>query len=296
MLSAQRIKQLAREVGFHDCGIAKARPLHDFSLQLDDWLAGGHAGTMDYLRRNAEKRTDPAQLLPGAQSVVSLLLSYKPTQTLSQPPLLARYAYGEDYHTRIRPMLRQLAEHMLAEQPNQDTKLCIDTVPISDKLWAREAGLGWIGRNTLLVHPLYGSFCHLAEIVTTAQFDLYDTPIEPRCGNCKLCVEACPHTALMQAPHGTYLDAPRCRSYQTIESVQAPAGASDGGKHDPASDYLFGCDLCQLACPYNSQSPTMRTITDDDLVLARRLTSAHGDEFVRLAQSTALSRVRYKNE
>ena len=233
---------------------------------------------------------------------------------------IAQYAYGEDYHERIKRMLYQLIAAIRQRYPDFEAKPCVDTVPISDKQWARRAGLGWIGRNTLLVNPSLGSYCNIGELVTSYPADRYDTPLENGCGDCRACADACPNHALSERransfdmpsqsmvttegsnkalTHSTIqafkhsqiplLDANRCASYHTIENR---AEALPPDIH--LSGYAFGCDICQLVCPYNQTAAVRYTLTDERKSQLEALADADPAAFRRATKHTALSRIRH---
>ena len=293
-LSAALVKQVARAVGFDACGIAEARPLAEEDFGLDTWLALGCHADMRYMAEHRDLRHDPRLLVPGARSVVSLLLGYKPSQRLSATPRIAQYAYGEDYHERVKRLLYQLIAAVREVRPDFDARPFVDTAPISDKLWAARAGLGWIGRNTLLVNPELGSYCFIGELVTSAAFDHYDTPMPNGCGTCRRCLAACPNHALVDDDGTsvdnprTHLSAPRCASYHTIEnrSAQLPADIKLFG-------YAFGCDCCQLVCPYNLAAAVRYPLTADRRAALESLPEADEPTFRHFAKHSALNRVKY---
>lgn len=287
-LSADLVKQAARAVGFDACGIAEARPLAEEDFGLDAWLALGCHADMRYMAEHRDLRHDPRLLVPGARSVVSLLLGYKPSQQLSATPRIAQYAYGEDYHECVKRMLYQLIAAVREVRPDFDARPFVDTAPISDKLWAAKAGLGWIGRNTLLVNPVLGSYCFIGELVATASFDSYDAPIENRCGDCRRCVDACPNHALMPSSQGCSVNANACASYHTIENraAQLPADLKLSG-------YAFGCDCCQLACPYNRDAEVRYQLSEERLEQLKQLSDADEPTFKHFAKHSALNRVKY---
>lgn len=287
ILSAKYIKACALRVGFHDCGIARAKALEGFREHLDHWLDSGHHGTMAFMEEHREKRSNPQELLPDARSVISLVLSYKPTQTLSCETKIATYAYGKDYHERIKSLLFQLIAAIRESYPDFEAKPCVDTVPISDKWWARQAGLGWIGNNTLLIHPRYGSFVNLAELVTTAEADHYDVPLESRCDDCTLCQQACPNGALRTHDGVPMLDARSCTSYNTIENR---ADSLPSQLH--TRGYVFGCDICQNACPFNRQTPPMRDISDEQIASLSKLIDSDEATFKKLTKHSAMNRIK----
>lgn len=238
MLDSDEVKRLAVEAGFDACGIAEAEPLSDDEYPLRSWLAKGwHAG-LSYMERNVETRMDPRRLVDGARSVICCVSAYPPPDD-SDRGGVAAYARHRDYHREIKDMLFALRQHLGIE-----AKVCCDTVPISDKHWAARAGLGWIGRHTLLVTPQWGSWVNLGELVTPEPCTHYDKPIPSPCHGCNLCVEACPNHAL--APVGApMLNALRCTArYTTHHPEPLPEGLDSHG-------YTLGCDLCQIVCPHS---------------------------------------------
>jgi len=322
-LSSSFVKEAAIRVGFDACGIAVASPLTEEEWGYEEWLRRGYQADMAYMEQHRDKRSDPTLLVPGARSVIVLLSGYKPSQTMQDcvsGARIAQYAYGEDYHERIKRMLFQLIAAIRQRYPDFEAKPCVDTVPISDKQWARRAGLGWIGRNTLLVNPVLGSYCNIGELVTPSPADLYDKPIENRCGNCHACVAACPNHALSESRANSFvlpsqsmvttegsnkalthshinelthsniplLDANRCASYHTVEN-RAEALPPD----IRLSGYAFGCDICQLVCPYNQTAEVRYILTDERKAQLEALADADSTTFKRLTKHTALSRIRH---
>lgn len=237
MLNSVEIKRSAREVGFDDCGVARADALTDREYPLREWLRRGWQGNLTYMERNVDMRLNPRLLVPGAQTVICCVSTYPPPDNVGGT---AAYARTRDYHKDVKQMLFALCEKLCIEG-----KCCCDTVPISEKHWAARAGLGWIGRNTLLVTPRWGSWVNLGEVVTTEKCDLYDAPFEASpCAACGRCIEACPNQALAHDGQ-PMLDARRCTAcYTTHHPHPLPEGVDSCG-------YTLGCDLCQLACPCN---------------------------------------------
>jgi epoxyqueuosine reductase len=234
------LKEKALSLGFDACGVAPAGATPREGAYLREWLAAGNHAGMAYMARNTEKRADVRLLVPGARSVLMLLLGYKPAAV--QPaaaPQVAYYAYGEDYHMVIRRKLGVLEDLVRTHRPRAQVRAFVDSAPVFEKAWAVRAGLGWIGKNNLLVSPVFGSFVFLATLVTEAEL-LYDAPVESRCGSCMGCVAACP-TGALEAPYR--MNARQCIAYQTIEHKGATTAPTHG--------YCFGCDLCQLQCPWN---------------------------------------------
>lgn len=253
MLNSDDVKRMALEVGFDACGIARADALTDEEYPLRSWLAKGwHAG-LSYMERNVDMRMDPRLLVPGARSVICCVSAYPPPEEtesgkrkVESEEKIAAYARTREYHKVVKDMLFRLRERL-----GIDGKLCCDTVPISDKHWAARAGLGFIGRHTLLVTPQWGTWVNLGEIVTTEECTEYPENPEPPeypdfCSHCRRCVDACPNHAI--APDGPpMIDVSRCTAYYTTHhSRPLPPGHITAG-------YIQGCDLCQLACPHNNK-------------------------------------------
>ena len=246
---SRQVKEWAGELGFDLVGIAPAVPSKHAEF-LTDWLERGFHGDMQYLQRHVAQRIDPAEFVPGAKSIICTALSYwrASGQFPDEAPTgrIARYAWGRDYHDVMRAKLKQLADRIGAEtQGPVRLRCCVDTAPLLEKGHAARAGLGWMGKNTLLVNKHFGSWLVLGEIVTDLELAC-DNPVESRCGECRLCLDACPTNALCEP---FLLDARRCISYLTIESrcdIPADLATSMGGR-------LFGCDTCQESCPYNQQ-------------------------------------------
>ena len=249
MLSSDDVKTRAREVGFDLCGIAPAAAFPELRF-LDEWLDRGYAGEMGYIARSARRRADVRHVVPSARSVISLGTFYnteRPYSTEVDDPdeaLVSRYAWGADYHDvlarRTDALLERLRE--ASDQPF-DGRCYVDTGPVQERVYAQYAGLGWIGKNTCVIHPEHGSWLFLSEIIISLPLTP-DQPALDQCGTCTLCLEACPTDALREP---WVLDSTRCLSYVTIE-LRGPipdAQRADVGTH------VYGCDICQEVCPYN---------------------------------------------
>lgn len=289
-IDSQYIKDLARSIGFSDCGIARAERLGKEEYPLDEWLEAGCQADMHYMERNAEMRRDPRLLVDGAQTVISLVLAYKPDSQMQASAKIAQYAYGEDYHTRLKRMMFSLMAAIKEKYPNFEGRPFVDTAPISDRHWAVRAGLGWIGRNTLFVHPRYGSYCFLGEIVTSAVADNYDKMYSvSQCGECNRCVQACPNNAIVTSRFGAAMvDARRCTSYNTIENraETLPDELDTRG-------YVFGCDICQSVCPFNIQAPASFHLDNERQRQLEDLADADEERFRTFSKRSALSRIKY---
>lgn len=241
---AQLIKEKARSVGFAACGIAPVHALNDDLNFLKAWIDKGFHGRLQYMERNTEKRGNPANLLEGASSVISVLLPYPVYDPAPDDNYrIARYVNQSDYHLVIREKLEPILELIQTFNPQARSMAFVDAGPVFDKRWAQEAGLGWIGKNTLLISPEYGSFVNIGEIITTLPLEA-DTPMEDRCGSCTRCMEACPTQALTAARS---LNATRCIAHLTIENKE---GFDENTPAD-FGGFIFGCDICQEVCPHN---------------------------------------------
>lgn len=292
-----QIKNKAKELGFDACGIAEVASADTEVLFFDRWIAEGcHAG-MKYMENYRDIRLNPAGLVEGARSVISVALNYYPAQKQSpDSPRISYYAYGKDYHIVVKDKLRQLWEYITSLVPVLDStlpaaRLFTDSAPILERYWAWKAGLGWIGKNTNLIIPGKGSFFFLGEIVTTLELD-YDTPQKNRCGACRRCLDACPTGALERPGH---LNANKCISYLTIEHK----GDIPSEQASRLGDRLYGCDTCQEVCPWNrfasptrevafSPSPAFLSLKKEDLRCFTR------DDYNRIFAGSAVKRAKYE--
>ena len=244
---ASIIKSTAKQLGFDFCGIAKAGFLEEEAPRLEDWLNRNYNGQMGYLANHFDKRLDPTKLVEGAKTVVSLIYNYYPEQKLPESPdsiKLAKYAYGEDYHLVIRDKLNEFLEILRDEIGEIDGRGFVDSAPVMERQWAQKAGLGWLGKNSLLLNREMGSFFFLAELI----IDLDVTPDTPLakdyCGTCTACIDACPTDAIVA---NGVIDGSRCISYLTIELKDAIPAEFQG----KMENWAFGCDICQDVCPWN---------------------------------------------
>lgn len=251
MDATEKVKAKALEVGFTKVGIARAEELTEEDDRLRAWLARGYHGTMDWMARNVEKRTDPRRIVPGAASVICVALNYyTPVQHADDPNTgkISRYAWGDDYHDILLTKLKMLWQWMQREFPGIEGRYYVDTGPVMEKVWAQRAGIGWIGKHTNVITQELGSWVFLGEIITTLELQ-EDLPATDHCGTCTLCVEACPTQAIVE-PY--VLDSNRCISYLTIEH----RGDIDGELGRRFEGWIYGCDICQDVCPWNHKFAT----------------------------------------
>ena len=242
---SESIKSKAKALGFLSCGISKADFLEEEAPRLEQWLNQNYHGEMAYMANHFDKRLDPRVLVPGAKSVVSLLLNYhsKEKQTDVEAPKIASYAFGDDYHKVIKDKLKQLMSFIHQEIGEVQGRVFVDSAPVMDKAWAAKSGLGWIGKNTNLISKKAGSFFFIAELILDLELE-HDLPATDHCGSCTACIDACPTDALL-APY--QIDGSKCISYVTIE-LKNEIPTDFQGKMD---NWAFGCDVCQTVCPWN---------------------------------------------
>lgn len=295
MLTLKTLEACAESAGFDAVGVARATYLAEDDQYLRKWLEQGYQGSMQYMERNLEKRTDPRQLLEGTKSVVAVLLNYYKTEPLPAgvPYISLSGRSKQDYHDVMRQQLYKM-EYLLREKTHgelatsEKQHIFCDSAPLLERRWAQRAGLGWIGKNHLLIHPKFGSFVHIGLLLLNEEVTPYSTPTDEQCGECDRCLRSCP-TGALRAP---MFDARKCLSYLTIERRE-PLGKPFA---EIVSRHLYGCDVCQRCCPYNAHltatstdglqtNPILLDMTAEDwakssrrqkLKILRRL--AHNDE------------------
>ena len=240
----QIIKQKAKELGFDYCGISRAEKLQQEEANLESWLSKGFHGKMAYMENHFDLRLDPTKLVDGAKSVISLLYNYFPGE--DQDPStykIAKYAYGRDYHFVIKDKLKTFLSDLQNELGEIQGRVFVDSAPVMERQWAAKSGLGWIGKNSLLINKTQGSFFFLAEMIIDMELE-YDGPVKDYCGTCTKCIDACPTDAILD---DGIVDASKCISYLTIE-LKESIPEEFRGKYE---DWVFGCDICQDVCPWN---------------------------------------------
>lgn len=287
------IKKEATEIGFDACGIALCRPLREQKEPFECWINNGYNAGMHYMEDNLDKRIDPTLLIKDTRSVIVCLLNYrKDKQQPEEFPRIASYARSVDYHFFMKAMLNRLLDFILALLPETTGRAFVDSAPVMERNWAVEAGLGWIGKNSLLIHPVLGSQVFIGTILLTAELDEYDSPFgSERCGECDMCIRHCPGGAIIKKG---IIDANRCLSYQTIENrLPVPEYLI------PAlGNRLFGCDTCLDVCPWNIKKEPSGKIygTTEELfnLSAQEWLSMGSGEFKRRFGPTPLSRCGLK--
>jgi len=232
-------------LGFSFCGVSKAEFLEEEAPRLEKWLTQNMHGKMQYMENHFDKRLDPTLLVEGSKSVISLLFNYYPEKQQKEDTFkVSKYAYGEDYHFVIKDKLKDIVHFIEDHIGAVKARVFVDSAPVLDRAWAKKSGLGWIGKNGMLINKKQGSFFFLAEIILDLELD-YDNPITDHCGTCKACVEACPTEAILP---NKVVDGSKCISYFTIELKDETLPKEVKGKFN---DWAFGCDICQDVCPWN---------------------------------------------
>ncbi len=272
------VERVGRECGFELVGAASAGQVKDYA-RYAAWVEHGYAGEMRYLTdRRGEMRRDVLELLPSARSVICVGKLYNTGQRAE--PGISRYAWGRDYHDVLRDGLRRMVELLLREE-SFEYKICVDTAPLLERSLAREAGLGWIGRNTCLINEPQGSWFFLGEVVTSLELQA-GAPPEDRCGSCRACIDACPTQAIVPEGEGWTLDSRKCISYLTIE-LRGPIPEE---QHAGMGEHVFGCDICQDVCPWNRKAP----VTSEAAFQAREAIGL--DEILAMEQDEFRARFR----
>jgi epoxyqueuosine reductase len=294
-LTAAAIKTHALSLGFDACGIAPAAAHPELAF-FREWLDRGYAGEMVYLARSADRRADVRHVMPSAQTVIVTATNYNTDRPYSiecadpERARIARYAWGDDYHDVIGARLDALVAWMRAESPEPfEARAYVDTGPVQERVYAQHAGIGWIGKNTCVIHPELGSWIFLAEIICSLPLEV-DAPALDQCGTCTLCLEACPTGAIV-APG--VLDSTRCISYLTIEL----RGDVPAALQPAIGSHVYGCDICQEVCPWNAIAPR----SDDPAWQPRRawdrvdltaLSRAADDELSAALSGSAMRRTK----
>ena len=294
MTLTERVKHKALELGLQAVGMSRVTADRPEAARLTEWLSHGYHGEMAWMARTTAKRQNPALVLPGIRTIISLGMNYYREDSPDNRPgqgRIARYARGVDYHRILGERLERLATFLQTEAPDSRSRAYVDTGPLMEKAWAQRAGLGWIGKHSNLVSGQYGSWLLLGEVLTTADLDP-DERGSDLCGTCTLCIRACPTGAITE-PY--VVDAQRCLSYLTIEQK----GEIPEEFHKALGNRIFGCDDCLDACPYNHQAvetaepafqATPLTLNPDLEALSRQ----SAEEFTAAFRGSAIRRATHE--
>jgi epoxyqueuosine reductase len=287
------IKNWSQELGFHHCGIAQAVPLDEDARRLETWLHKGMQGTMHYMENHFDLRIDPSRLVPGARSVITLLMNYFPTvHQRPDAPQVSKYAYGEDYHEMIRSRLKELLAKIRSDIGEVDGRGFVDSAPVLERSWAVRSGLGWVGRNGNLLNRQSGSFFFIATLIVDLELE-YDAPfVGDYCGTCRRCIDACPTQAISE---DKVVDGSKCISYFTIELKDLLIPEAMKGKF---ANWMFGCDTCQDVCPWNRFSKASTEIAFTPIPAILNFSTADWEElteegFKELFRHSAIKRSHY---
>lgn len=248
------VKQFAESAGFDYCGIAKAEKLDADARRLDQWLTKGYQGKMQYMENYFELRVDPAKLVPGAKSVITLLLNYFPGEEKTAGPNIARYAWGQDYHQVIKNKLNAYLHQLKSAIGDFHGRGFVDSAPVLERAWAVKSGLGWVGKNGNLINKNSGSYFFIATLITDLELDADDPYAKDYCGTCTKCIDACPTDAILE---NKVIDGSKCISYFTIELKEM---LIPDQYREQFKDWMFGCDICQEVCPWNRFSTPSKEI------------------------------------
>lgn len=294
----QQIKSKALELGFLDCGFATARRLTEFESQVKDWLNRGYHGEMHYMENHFDKRLDPTQLVNNAKTIIVLAYNYYPSIIQNnKAPQIAKYALGEDYHKVVKDQCFLLLQYIQQLLPNTQGRCFVDSAPVLERQWAQIAGLGWLGKNSLLLKKSVGSYFFLSEIIIDQEITSSQPFETDHCGECTRCIDACPTQAIVA---DGVVDATKCLSYVSIEKRSELTSPEKKW----LESYLFGCDVCQDVCPWNRfATPTHEkrfspnTTVDSENWLdwdRNRWENLSEDEFNQLFGKTPITRMGYE--
>ena len=268
------VKNIASELGFDYCGISKAQRLENDEKQLESWLSKGYHGSMQWMENHFDKRVDPTKLVPGAKSIISLLFNYYPEQSYDDSKIkISKYAYGGDYHYVIKDKMKTFMRQISEQIGEVDGRVFVDSAPVLDRAWAANSGLGWIGKNSLLITKKKGSFYFIAELIVDLEL-AEDHPTSDHCGTCTACIDACPTDAIVA---NKVVDSTKCISYLTIE-LRESIPASFKGQME---GWAFGCDICQDVCPWNRFA---QQHTTPELEPKSQLKQLHSSEWQELTE------------
>lgn len=286
-----KIKQKALELGFISCGFSKVEFLEKEAVYLENWLKKDYNGKMSYMSNHFDKRLNPALLVDGAKSVISVLLNYYPNKDLFKDKDLkiSKYAYGKDYHFVLKHKLKDLLKFIISEVGDVNARVFTDSAPVMDKVWAEKSGLGWQGKNGMLISKQKGSFFFVGEIILDVELE-YDNPTENHCGTCTKCIDACPTNAITKA---NVIDGSKCISYLTIELKDEIIPKAYQNKME---GWIYGCDICQDVCPWNrfSKPHSIPEFNPHPELSNTEWTELTEEIFREIFKNSAVKRTKYK--
>lgn len=289
----QFVKSLAKKLGFDYCGIAKAVKLDEDARRLEKWLQQGMQGKMQYMENHFDLRVDPRKLVPGAKSVITVLKNYYPSEKQEQDtPLIAKYAWGKDYHEVIRAQLKLFLSELRAEVGEINGRGFVDSAPVLERSWAVQSGLGWVGKNGNLIHKQSGSFFFIATLIVDLALETDDPYTKDFCGTCTKCIDACPTEAILP---NKQINGSKCISYYTIELKDALLPSE---LKDPINNWMFGCDICQDICPWNRFSTPHQEPSFEPISAILNLTTSQWEElseesFKAIFKESPLKRTKF---
>jgi epoxyqueuosine reductase len=288
-----KIKQFAHHLGFDFCGIAQAMPLDDDARKLEQWLHKGFHGDMKFMENHFELRVNPAKLVPGAKSVITLLLNYFPSERQNDgTPKISKYAYGKDYHEVIKGKLNELTRLIETHIGKIHGRGFVDSAPVLERSWAQKSGLGWVGKNGNLINKQSGSFFFIATLIVDLELEYDDPFAHDYCGTCTRCIDACPTGAILD---DKIIDGSKCISYFTIELKDELIPDAMKNKFE---NWMFGCDVCQDVCPWNRFSKPNTEVEFKPIPEILNFTTGDWDEiteesFKKIFQNSPLKRARF---
>jgi epoxyqueuosine reductase len=288
------VKSLAANYGFDYCGIAKAQRLDEDARRLESWLQKGLHGSMQYMENHFELRVDPSKLVPGASSVITLLLNYFPEKIQSaDAPKISKYAFGNDYHEVIRSKLKLFLQEINEQIGEVHGRGFVDSAPVLERAWAQQAGIGWIGKNGNLITKQSGSFFFIATLIVDLELEYDNASVKDYCGTCTKCIDECPTDAILP---NKVIDGSKCISYFTIELKDALIPEVQKGKFE---NWMFGCDTCQDVCPWNRFSKPTGEINFTPIPEILNLSTSEWEEmtaesFKSIFKNSPLKRAKFE--
>ncbi len=288
------VREYATALHFDHCGIAKAVRLDEDARRLENWLSRGMHGSMKYMENYFDLRVDPTRLVPGAKSVITLLMNYYPAAVQHpEAPKVARYAWGDDYHEVIRARLNAFLEYIRSGIGEVNGRGFVDSAPVLERAWAERSGAGWIGKNGNLITKNGGSYFFIATLITDLELEYDDPFARDYCGSCTRCIDACPTGAIMD---NRVVNGSQCISYFTIELKELLIPEEQKGKFE---NWMFGCDICQEVCPWNrfstpTQEPAFSPLPEVLQLSTREWEALSEEAFRKIFRKSPLKRAKYQ--